>query len=140
MARVKIELPETFAFSTELDVRITDINYGNHMGNDAVLSIIHEARLRFLKSRGFSEMDFGGCGSIMLDSVIVYKSQAFHGDRLKIEMAATDFNRLGCDIVYRISNIETGKDVAHAKTGIAAFDYEKQRIVPLPAAFRAAME
>jgi len=136
MARIKIKLPDKFVFSTEIDIRITDINYGNHLGNDALLSILHEARLRFLQNRGFSEMDVGGCACIMLDSAIIYKSQAFYGDRLKIEMAATDFNRFGCDIVYRITTSTTGRMVAIAKTGIVGFDYEKQKIVPLPEIFR----
>ena len=33
MGRVKLELPETFSFSTELTVRVTDLNYGGHLGN-----------------------------------------------------------------------------------------------------------
>ena len=50
MARIKIELPDNFPFTTSIPVRITDINYGGHVGNDTVLSIIHEARMQFLKS------------------------------------------------------------------------------------------
>jgi acyl-CoA thioesterase FadM len=43
MARIKIELPQSFSFTCRIPVRITDINYGGHAGNDTVLSIIHEA-------------------------------------------------------------------------------------------------
>ena len=46
MARVEIELPEQFPFATEIPIRISDINYGNHLGNDAVLSLAQEARVR----------------------------------------------------------------------------------------------
>ncbi|NDG84238.1 MAG: thioesterase, partial [Proteobacteria bacterium] len=60
MPRIKIDLPERFAFSTELSLRITDINYGGHLGNDAVLGLVHEARVRFLKHHGFSETEIGG--------------------------------------------------------------------------------
>ena len=48
MARVKLDLNGVeFVFRTELDVRITDINYGRHVGNDAMLGLLHEARLRY---------------------------------------------------------------------------------------------
>ena len=57
MARIKIELPEKFIFSTEIPLRISDINYGGHLGNDAVLSIAHEARIRFFNKHGFKEID-----------------------------------------------------------------------------------
>ena len=135
MARIKLELPETFPFRTELTVRITDLNYGGHLGNADTLVLIHEARVRFLKSVGYSEIDVEGYGTIMLDSVILYKSQAFAGEILVVEVAAGDFNRIGCDIFYRLTNKETGVVVATAKTGISVFDYESQKRVSPPAAF-----
>ncbi|QHI68319.1 acyl-CoA thioesterase [Tichowtungia aerotolerans] len=135
MARIKLELPETFPFSTELTVRITDLNYGGHLGNADTLVLIHEARVRFLKSFGYSEIDVEGYGTIMLDSVILYKAQAFAGDVLVVEVAAGDFSRLGCDIFYRLTNKETGAVVATAKTGVAVFDYQNQKRVSPPEAF-----
>jgi acyl-CoA thioester hydrolase len=76
MARVKLEIPETLPFSTEISVRIGDINYGGHLGNDAVLSIVHEARVRFLGSLGYTEMNVEGKGIIMTDAVVVFKPSA----------------------------------------------------------------
>ena len=139
MARVKLDLPGRFAFSTELEIRIGDINYGRHLGNDAVLAFAHEARLRFLKSFGFSESDVDGVGMIMLDAVVVYKSQAFHGEVLKIEVAAADPGPCGCDLLYRMTDKASGREVAHVKTGLAFFDYAKNRIAKMPERFRAAV-
>lgn len=135
MARIKLEMPENFSFQTELTVRITDLNYGGHLGNADTLSLIHEARVRFLRSFGYSELDVEGFGTIMLDSVVLYKAQAFAGDTLLVEVAAGDFSRLGCDLFYRLTKKETGAIVATAKTGLAVFDYENQKRVSPPAAF-----
>jgi acyl-CoA thioesterase FadM len=135
VARIELNLPENFAFSTDVRVRISDINYGNHLGNDALLSLVHEARLQFLQSRGFSEVDVDGCGLILTDAVIVYKSQGFHGDLLTIFAAVDDFNEYGCDFYFKVIQKNSGKEVARAKTGIVFFDYNRQKIVPVPAAF-----
>jgi len=135
VARVKLEMPEGYPFRTELTVRITDINYGGHLGNADVLALMHEARVRFLNSFGYSEINVEGFGTIMLDSVIIYKAQAFAGDVLQIEVAAGDFSRLGCDIFYRITKKETGVEVALAKTGISVFNYANQKRVSPPEAF-----
>jgi len=135
VARIKLEMPAIYNFRTELTVRITDINYGGHLGNSDVLALIHEARVRFLKSFGYSEIDVEGYGTIMLDSVVIYKAQAFAGDVLQIEVAAGDFSRLGCDIYYRITKKEGGAEVVLAKTGIAVFDYTNQKRVSPPEAF-----
>ena len=139
MARIKLDLPETFDFATELPVRITDINYGQHLGNDALLALLHEARVRFLQSRGLSEVDVGGCGLIMVDAVLVYKAQAAYGAVLTIEIAAQDLDKLGCDFVYRVTNKATGGEVARAKTGVICFDYAAGKPVRCPERFRAAL-
>ena len=78
MARIHLNLPAHFPFCAELRVRITDVNYGGHMGNDALLGLLHEARVQFLAHYGLSELDIGGLGIIMADSVIVYKLSLIH--------------------------------------------------------------
>ncbi len=72
----------------------------------------------------------------MIDAVIVYKSQAFYGDVLRIEVTAGNFSRYGLDFIYRLSHKSTGKEVARAKTGVAFFDYGKKSIVRVPEKFR----
>lgn len=139
MARIKLNLPETFRFSTEVTVRVGDINYGGDLGNDAVLGLVHEARLQWLKQHGFSEANAGGAGMIMVDAAIVYVSQAFHGDVLKIEADAADFSTAGCDFLFRIANKATGREVARVKTGVVFFDYAAGNVVKMPETFRAAL-
>lgn len=140
MPRIKIETPDKFIFSTEIPIRITDINYGGHLGNDSLLSIIHEARVRFLNHLGYSESNVEGSGIIMIDSVIQYKSEGFYGDELLIEVAVNDFTGIGCDIVYRLTNKNSGKEIALAKTGIVFFNYEKRKTAPVPSLFKKKIE
>lgn len=135
MARIKLGLPANFPFSTELRVRITDVNYGGHMGNDALLGLLHEARVQFLAHYGLSELDICGVGIIMADSVIVYKSEAFPAETLVFAVAVTDFNRYGCDFVYRVTEKASGREVARAKTGIVFFDYQQRTIQNVPPTF-----
>ena len=134
MARLKLNMPEKYLFSTTIDIRITDINYGNHLGNDSLLSIIHEARMRFLASLGYSEMDIEGAGTMMADVAIIYKSQAFYGDTLRIEVGIGDISRKSCDFYYRITK-ESDKIVALSKTAIVFFDFVSQKPVRIPEAF-----
>jgi acyl-CoA thioesterase FadM len=135
MARVKLQLPDHFPFQTEITVRITDLNYGGHLGNADTLVLIHEARVQYLNSLGYSEVDVEGFGTIMLDAVIQFKSQAFAGDVLVVEVAAGEFSRIGCDVFYRLTNKATGAVVATAKTGISVFDYENQKRISPPEPF-----
>ena len=135
MARIEISLPNEFLFSTELKVRVTDLNYGNHVGNDSILSLIHEARMEFYRKLGFkNELSFeGSVGQVISDAAIVYKAEAFYGDVLICEIAAADFNKYGFDLLYRLTNKENQKEIARAKTGIVCFDYDKRKVATAPA-------
>ena len=134
MARLKLTLPDDLPFATELTVRVGDVNYGGHLGNDSLLGLLHEARIRYLGSLGYSELDVAGHGMIMGDVAIVYKAQAFLGDCLRVEVGTMDFTGSGCDVVYRVTRVADGVVIALAKTGIAIFDYERNRPVRWPAA------
>ena len=139
--RIKLNLPDTFIFSTEMAVRITDLNYGNHLGNHALLGMVHEARMRFIKFCGYeSELDFGGTALIMADSAIVYKAEGFYSDVLQIDVTPAELHKYGFELYYRISNKQTGVEVAQAKTGMLCFNYQTRKIVPLPDAVRAKFE
>jgi acyl-CoA thioester hydrolase len=140
MARIKIDMPEHFIFSTVLPIRISDINYGGHLANDAVLSMMHEARVRFLNNYHCSEQNVDGLGLIMTDSAIVYRSEGFYGDLIQIDVAIGDFNKYGCDIFYLLSNKKTAEELAIAKTGVVFFDYEARKIAPMPDSFRSSMQ
>ncbi|MBN2430156.1 MAG: thioesterase family protein [Acidobacteria bacterium] len=140
MARIRIHLPSEFPFRTELTVRISDINYGGHLGNDAVLSLVHEARLRFFATHGLSEMDVGGCGIIMVDTAVEYRGEGFHGDRLLVEVGVGDVSAKGCDVLYRVSRPADGLEIARAKTGIVFYDYERRKVVRMPPAFHALLD
>ncbi|HEY1021560.1 MAG TPA: thioesterase family protein [Flavisolibacter sp.] len=132
MARLKLSLPENFSFSTQIPVRITDINYGNHLGNDAVLGLLHEARMQFLKMAGYSELNLAGVGLIMADVAIEFKAEAFYGDVLTAYVAAADFSKIGFDLYYKLVKSEPETVVALAKTGMVCFDYEKRKVAPVP--------
>ncbi|WP_137938715.1 thioesterase family protein [Chitinivorax sp. B] len=135
MARIKLTLPERFQFETRVKLRIGDINYGGHLGNDALLGLIHEARVQFMASMGYTELDIEGYGIILADAAIVYRAEAFYGDELAIKLALDDFNRYGCDFFYCLTETRSNKEIARAKTNVVFFDYAARRPVDIPAAF-----
>lgn len=133
MARVTLTFPEKVLFTTTIQVRITDLNYGGHLGNDAVLSLLHEARVRFLQHIGLSELDFGGVGIIMSDAAIQFKSEAFFGEELTVNVAVDDISRVSFDLYYRMQCDD--RLVVIAKTGIVCYDYATKKVAQVPAIF-----
>ncbi|MBL0282620.1 MAG: acyl-CoA thioesterase [Zoogloea sp.] len=137
MARVLIELPAQFVFSTEVPIYITHINKAQHLDNAALIALLSEARVRFFRSLGYDELDVDGVGIVVADMALQYKSEAFHGETLTFEMTPDDFNKYGCDLAWRASDKATGREVARGKTGILFFDYAARRPAPVPQGFLA---
>ena len=134
MARIKIEFPKHIIGLITIPVRIGDINYGNHVGNDSFVSIIHEARLQWLKEHNFSELNIGGAGIIMSDLVIEFKSESFYGDIIEVKLSAGEISRVGFELYYQLSVVRDDKIVvlANAKTGVVCYDYALKKVVGVP--------
>ena len=133
---IKIDLPTTFPFSITIPVRITDINYGQHVGNDALLGLVHEARMQFLAQHKLSEIDVGGCGLIMRNAMIEFRAQGFYGDQIQIDVVAVRGSKTTFDFIYRLAHADSQKEIARVKTGMACFDYERQKVCKISRAIQ----
>jgi len=134
MERIKIKLPQHFGFSTTMQIRITDLNYGGHVGNDSFLSLIHEARQQFLLSLGYSEFSIENTSLIMADAAVEFKKELNHRDVIKIEVTAGNFDKYGFDLFYKIEIISAENSIlaAKVKTGMLCYDYQNKKLVPVP--------
>ena len=133
MARIKIPLPEKFLFTTEIKVRIDDINYGGHLGNVSVAGYIHEARFQFFKSLGYKdELSIEGVGTIQADLLINYRAEAFHGDEIKVHIGVQEISKVSFELIYLLEAAENGHEIAVAKTTIVTYDYAQQKKAPVP--------
>lgn len=143
MARVKIDfLTATKVFTTSLNVRITDLNYGNHLSNDAVLRLVHEARVQWLNHYGYTELSVGAHGLIMADAEIAYRSEGFYGEKIKIELFIDEVGNKTWSIKYKLSTLRGGVEVvvAMVKTGMVAYDYQHRKPVVLGEELRKILE
>ncbi len=144
MARIQFELPAQFLFSTDIPIYISHVNQGGHLDNAQLLSLVSEARLRFFRwlgSRG--ELDIEGLSIVVGDMMAQYKSEAFYGETLQIDMVPDDFNKYGFDLVFRLRDKESGREVARGKTGVVFVGDAPEggkKVAPLPAAFRAKLQ
>lgn len=134
MPRLRLDLPTSLPFRTQLPVRITDVNYGGHLGNDAVLSLVHEARLQFLASMGYTEQNIEGAALIMADAQIVYRSEGHYGDLLHADVGFGEMGGVSFEIYTLLTHAASNKEVARVKTTLVCFDYTARKPVPVPPA------
>lgn len=136
MARIQIQLPSHFAFSTDITLYQSHMNYGGHLDNALLLTVVSEARVRFFNSLGYTELNVEGVGILVADAAVQYRSEAFHGEVMVVRMGAADLGRKGFDLVWSMNEQSTQREVARGKTGVVFFDYATRQVVPMPTAFR----
>jgi acyl-CoA thioester hydrolase len=134
MERIRVSLPEEYSFSTIIKIRITDLNYGGHVGNDSFLSLVHEARQQYLYNHGYAELSFAGVGIIMADAAIEFKRELNYADEVKISVAASGFDKLGFDLYYliEVKDGESWLTAGKVKTGMMCYDYNLKKRVGIP--------
>ncbi len=139
MARVAIELPTSYLFSADLPLRVSDLNYANHLGNDRVLGLVQEVRMQWLRSHGLSELELGGAGIIQADAAVVYRAEGLYGMVLRIELGVGELRSRSVELLYRLTDVATGQEIARVKTGVLCFDYQARKVVELTEGFRRAL-
>jgi acyl-CoA thioester hydrolase len=135
MTRIKLSLPEKFSYSTTIPVRITDLNYAGHVGNDSFLSIIHEIRAGFLRHLGYSELDFAGTGLIMTHVLIEFKKELHYGDIIEADAAILNITGTGFDIIYHMYvniNDQQTRTAAIARTTMTCYDFKRKKVTAIP--------
>jgi acyl-CoA thioester hydrolase len=135
LARIKIKVQGKLVFEYQDQLRVTDMNYGNHLGNDKVLGLFHDARLKWMKSINQNELSFYGQGLIQHDAVINYKSEAFCQDDIIVKLFVDDIDSRSFDIYYQMIHLNKGNDIAIGKTGMTFFNYKDKKITNTPQLF-----
>ena len=133
MARIKIELPAKSVALFNIPVRITDINYGNHVGNSSIVEIIHESRVQFLEEHQFTELDAGGTGLILNELLVEFKNESFYGDTLNVKIFIGEVSKKSFEIYYELIALRKENIViAHAKTGMVCYNYSERKVESIP--------
>ena len=127
-------MPGHFIATFRIPVRITDINYGNHVGNDAFVALLHEARMQWLLQYGYTELQVEGIGLIMSDLAVEFKSESFYGDMMEIKIGIGEVTKVGFELYYQLTAIRNNEPqvLAHAKTGMVCYDYSAKKVTAIP--------
>ncbi|HSP58709.1 MAG TPA: thioesterase family protein [Halomonas sp.] len=135
MERVRLEFPETeLVHRHPLTVRITDMNYGRHLGHDALVSLLHEARNHALASLGLGEADLEGHASVVADLAVQFQAEARWPDALVVETAIPAPRGKAITAYHRVLREDDGRTVATARLNLLLLDPVSGRPAVVPEA------
>lgn len=114
------------------NLTIRDINYANHMDHLSILNYLHETRVRFFRSLGYSELDVDGYGSglVVAELNCLYKNEGFYGDQITVKMELELLSITKLIFKYEIFN-QQDKVLIVSKIRVAFLNKE-HKIIPIP--------
>ncbi|XKE46345.1 acyl-CoA thioesterase [Halomonas organivorans] len=137
MERVRLEFPEAdVRHRHPLTVRVTDMNYGHHLGHDTLVSLLHEARIAALADLGLIEYDMGGYPSVVADLAVQYQAEARWPEALVVDTAIPEPGRRAITVYHRVRREADDVVVATARINLMLVDPGTGRPVAIPPAVR----
>ncbi len=132
---IKIPAIQKSIFSTRLTVRIQDINYGQHLGHDSLVSYLHECRVEWLRSLGYTELEIDGAGILITELAVNYMNQAYHADEMIIHIEVGQIKKASMQLIYQVRLLSKDIEIARAYTNMAFYDGKSRKIARIPDPF-----
>ncbi|MCX7966196.1 MAG: thioesterase family protein [Syntrophorhabdaceae bacterium] len=140
MSGIILNEQKIYEFQYKLQIQIGHINYAGHVGHDAIIGIIWEARTHIFRQLGMSELDLGDrrTGIIMKDLAVNFLKEVSLFDEITVQSHIGDIQKNGFRIYYRI--LKDNKKIAIAETGFLTYDFTLKKVVPIPSTFLSALK
>lgn len=124
-----------FKVSAQIKVRFADVDSMGHVNNAKFFTYMEQGRVEYFQRLGdldFTHLELPPKKSVILASIQCdFKSPAYLGETLEIQIRTTDLGRSSFQMEYRIAEVVTQREVARGKSSQVYFDYEQQRSIPL---------
>lgn len=129
-------------YEKEYDIRISDMNPGNHVGHDRFLLIMHDARCCFFNSLPDIDKSFlnknelclietclngKDIGIVINELNVKYKSEIYYPEKIKVKITISEISNISMKMNYLITKSDSDTVVAEAYTRLVSFDYNKRK-------------
>lgn len=129
-----------FVFETVMRVRNTEIGLGQHLTVENLVSLLTEARFRFLYSKGIKEVNTEYQGLVISHITTQILDRVRAREELLFEVGVQQLTEVGGDFVFKVSRMFDSSVIAYAKMGFVAYDYRQSKEIPLPPAIKDALD
>lgn len=113
-------------YTDTIKPRISDINYGGHLGHVELINLLHEVRVKFLHQYSLKETDIDGHVLVVRNLNLTYKNQVFWNNNLEIKMR-TRIDGAKIIFSYSVHNSTLGNQSAAAEVAMVLLNRERER-------------
>ena len=129
-----------FRFRTTVDIRFRDVDALGHVNNAVYFTYFEIARLAYFAAVQGRRLGVDDFRIVVAEASCRYRSPAFYGERLIVDVATTSLRSRSFELRYRITAEDDGRLVAEGRTVLVAYDHRARRTTTLTPAFRRQIE
>jgi acyl-CoA thioester hydrolase len=133
-------MPE-FHFYYPIKVRYADLDPQGHVNNAIYLTYFEEARSAYIQHLELWDgKTFLDLPVILAETRVVYRAPVLLNQKVHIGVSVVRLGNKSFTMEYALEDQETGRTLAQATTVQVAYDYHQERTIPIPPAWRKAIE
>ena len=131
---------KTFHYSVPIDVRYGDLDPQWHVNNARFLTFLEQARLSYLMHLGlFDGQNFLELNLIVADIHIAFLAPIQLRQKVAVYIRCERIGNKSLTFVYEIRDLDTQKVLATSESIMVAYDYNQQKSIAVPDAWRKAI-
>lgn len=136
-----IELLQGFEVTVTLPVAWGDMDAFGHVNNTRYFRYFEDARITYFERTGIAGAEGrpSGIGPILASTACRFRAPLTYPDEVTVGAKVVSVGRTSFRMEKRIVSVAMHKVVAEGNAIIVAFDYDAERKVPIPEAWRAAL-
>lgn len=131
---------EVFVFETVMRVRNTEIDVGQHLTLESLITLLAEARARFLYSRGIKEINSDYQGLIISNLQLNVVSRVRAREELLFEVGVEQISDKSGDMAIKVTRMYDGSLVAKARKSFIQYDYRSNKAISFHDDIKEALE
>lgn len=118
-----------FVFETVMRVRNTEIDVGQYLTLESLITLLAEARARFLYSKGINEINSEYQGLIVNDLQLNVISRVRAREALLFEVGIEQIAEKSGKMAIKVTRMYDGSLVAKARKGFIQYDYRSNKAI-----------
>lgn len=118
-----------FVFETVMRVRNTEIDVGQHLTLESLISLLAEARARFLYSKGIKDINAECQGLIVSNLQLNIINRVRAREELLFEVGIEHIYDKDGEMAIKVTRMYDGSLVAKARKSFVQYDYRSNRSI-----------
>lgn len=118
-----------FVFETVMRVRNTEIDVGQHLTLESLISLLAEARARFLYSKGIKDINAEYQGLIVSNLQLNIINRVRAREELLFEVGIEHISDKDGEMAIKVTRMYDGSLVAKARKSFVQYDYRSNRSI-----------